>query len=127
MLIKLDFESEIPIYQQLKDQIVMGIAVDDLEPGESLPSVRELASDLGVNLHTIRKSYNQLKTEGFVHVNRRKGAIVANLPIALDDDQKQLLDNGLNTFIATLICSGKSHEEIRLKIDSILDRMIERK
>ena len=127
MLVKLDLESEIPIYQQLKDQIVMGIAMNDLEPGESLPSVRELASDLGVNLHTIRKSYNQLKTEGFVHVNRRKGAVVAKLPIALDDEQRLLVDNGLETYIATLVCSGRSHEEIRLKIDSILNRMIERK
>jgi len=127
VLVKLDFESEVPIYQQLKDQIVMRIAMRDLEPGESLPSVRELASDLGVNLHTIRKSYNQLKAEGFVHVNRRKGAVVAKLPIALDDEQKLLVDDGLNTLIATLVCSGKSHDEIRLKINSILDRMIERK
>lgn len=127
MLIKLDFESEIPIYQQLKDQIVIGIAKNDLEPGESLPSVRELASDLGVNLHTIRKSYNQLKTEGFVHVNRRKGAVVAELPIAIDDHQMSLINGGLGTLLATLVCNGKSHEEILIKVNGILDQMIERK
>ena len=61
MYIQLDFESEIPIYEQLKDEIIMGIAKKQLLPGERLPSVRALASDIGINLHTVNKAYQQLK------------------------------------------------------------------
>lgn len=77
MLLTIDFESEIPIYQQLKNKIILGITKGDLYPGDSLPSVRQMASDLGVNLHTIRKAYNQLKTEGFLNISRCKGAVIA--------------------------------------------------
>ena len=127
MLIKLDFESETPIYQQLKNKIVLGIAKKELEAGESLPSVRQLGSDLGVNLHTVRKAYNQLKAEGFVHVNRRKGAVVAKLPTVMDDNQKELIDEQLNIILAMLVCSGASHEKIKGKLEAMLIPMIERK
>ncbi len=64
LLIKMDFQSDVPIYQQLKNEIIIGIASGQLLQGESLPSVRQFASDIGVNLHTINKAYNQLKAEG---------------------------------------------------------------
>lgn len=127
MLIKLNFVADIPIYQQLKNQIILGIAKKDLTPLESLPSVRELAGDLGVNLHTVRKAYNQLKAEGFLHVNRRKGATVAELPINIDSNQKEFINDQLNIIIATLICNGKSSDEIKLIVSKKLDQLIERK
>ncbi len=57
MFIKIDFESEIPIYIQIKDQIIEGIASGYLDEGESLPSVRQFAKDIGVNMHTVKKAY----------------------------------------------------------------------
>ncbi|KWX71328.1 HTH-type transcriptional repressor YtrA [compost metagenome] len=76
MFIELDLQSETPIYAQLVDQIVEGIASGALQPGDPLPSVRRLAEDLGINLHTVNKSYNLLKQEGFLQVHRKKGVIV---------------------------------------------------
>ncbi|CAH0122806.1 MULTISPECIES: GntR family transcriptional regulator [unclassified Paenibacillus] len=76
MFIELDLQSETPIYAQLVDQIIEGIASGALQPGDPLPSVRSLAEDLGINLHTVNKSYNLLKQEGFLQVHRKKGVVV---------------------------------------------------
>ncbi|WP_342478125.1 GntR family transcriptional regulator [Paenibacillus sp. FSL H7-0350] len=76
MFIELDLQSETPIYTQLVDQIVEGIASGELKPGDSLPSIRSLAENLGINLHTVNKAYNLLKQEGLLQVNRKTGVIV---------------------------------------------------
>lgn len=87
MVIKIEFDSEIPIYEQLKRQIVIGIANRELEPGEKLPSIRQLGEDLGINLHTVRKTYNILKEEGYLSIDRRSGAEV-----------KKSFDSGVEEF-----------------------------
>ena len=76
MLLKIEFESETPIYQQIKNQIIHGIAVDLLKPGEILPSVRQMAADIGINFHTVNKVYNQLKQEGWVVIHRKSGVMI---------------------------------------------------
>ena len=77
MLIQLDFNSEVPIYRQIRDQIVRGIAEGALQPGERLPSVRALADEAGINMMTVSKSYQLLKQEGYITLGRRSGAAVA--------------------------------------------------
>lgn len=76
MILELDTTSEIPIYQQIRNSIVIGIARGKLKEGDSLPSVRSLASSIGINLHTVNKAYNLLKDEGYLIVDRRNGAMV---------------------------------------------------
>ncbi|MCM3749459.1 GntR family transcriptional regulator [Paenibacillus pasadenensis] len=76
MIVTLDYESEVPLYSQLYDEIVRGIAEGSMKPGESLPSVRSLAGDLSINLHTVNKTYQLLKQEGHVLIHRQKGAVV---------------------------------------------------
>ena len=76
MVISLDMRSDIPIYVQLRNQIVKGIAKGELKVGENLPTVRQLASDAGVNTMTVNKTYQILKMEGFIEIDRRKGASV---------------------------------------------------
>lgn len=76
MFIEIDFQSDEAIYQQLCRQIVIGIATNALKEGESLPSVRSLADEVGINMHTVNKSYSILKDEGFLTVDRRRGAVV---------------------------------------------------
>ena len=66
MLITIDAAAPEPLYLQIRNQIVAGIATGQLEPGQSLPSVRSLASDLGINLHTVNKAYAVLRDEGYV-------------------------------------------------------------
>ena len=76
MIIALDMHSNIPIYVQLRNQIVTGIGKGELKIGENLPTVRQLAQDAGVNTMTVNKTYQILKAEGFIEIDRRKGATV---------------------------------------------------
>lgn len=80
MLLEIDTRSETPIYQQLCDQIILGIARQELAIGEMLPTVRQLADELGVNTMTISKAYNLLKDAGYLVTDRRKGSIVTQPP-----------------------------------------------
>lgn len=80
MFITIDMTSDIPIYKQLKQSIIKGIATNELKSAEALPSVRQLAADLSVNMHTIAKAYAQLKEDGFISVHRNKGALVNSPP-----------------------------------------------
>ena len=76
MLIRLDMASATPIYVQLRNQIVMGIGTGALKVGEKLPTVRQMAADAGVNTMTVNKTYQLLKAEGFIEIDRRRGAVV---------------------------------------------------
>ena len=94
MLIEIDFEAEIPIYEQLKRQIIEGIALGHLKAGENLPSVRQMAEDIGINLHTVNKAYNELKLEGYLNIDRRKGAMVSSMfPESTEDFDEKLRED----------------------------------
>ena len=77
MILNLDFSSSIPLYMQLRNQIVIGIAEGKLMPGEKLPTIRALAEESGINMMTVSKAYQLLKQEGYIHTDRRSGAVVA--------------------------------------------------
>lgn len=79
MVIEINTQSPSPIYEQLRAQIILGIASKRLVPGEILPSVRSLAADLGINFHTVNKAYSILCDEGYIVIDRRKGAVVAQI------------------------------------------------
>ena len=75
MLIEIDFNSEEALYIQLRNRIIMGIATSELREGDVLPSVRQLADRIGINMPTVNKAYTVLKQEGFVRVDRRAARI----------------------------------------------------
>ena len=77
MLIEIDFNSDEAIYVQLQNQIIMGIATATIHEGDALPSVRQLADRVGINMHTVNKAYSVLKQEGFIQLDRRRGAVIA--------------------------------------------------
>jgi len=77
MILTVNTQLSQPIYEQLRNQIVHGIAARQLLPNEALPSVRRLAADLGINLHTVNKAYAALQGEGYIVMDRRKGAVIA--------------------------------------------------
>ncbi|WP_068614296.1 GntR family transcriptional regulator [Paenibacillus tuaregi] len=113
MIIELDMQSDTPIYTQLINQIIEGIASGRLQPGEALPSVRSLASDIGINLHTVNKAYTLLKQEGFILVHRQKGVVVnpdgmpSVTPEFLEQQRRQL-----KSIIAEAICRGMTKEQL---------------
>ncbi len=76
MILSLDLDSEVPIYQQIRNRIVEAIASGELVEGSSLPSTRQLAVDLGINFHTVNKAYDLLRREGLLRINRKSGALV---------------------------------------------------
>ncbi len=123
MLIKLNFESDIPIYLQLRQQIVLGISSGDLEPGESLPTVRQLANDAGVNPMTVNKAYQLLKQEGFIIIDRRHGAMV-NTSIPLAEDYQQHLARHLAAYVSEAKARGVSLNTL-IDMISILYRQLE--
>lgn len=77
MLIRLDTKGSVPIYVQLRNQIVMGIGRGELKAGERLPTVRQMAAQTGINAMTVNKAYQILKAEGFIEIDRRHGAAVS--------------------------------------------------
>ena len=117
MLIEIDFNSEEALYLQLRNQIIMGIATMELREGDSLPSVRQLAETIGINMHTVNKAYTVLKQEGFVKVDRRRGAVIAeNLDKmkALEELKQELL-----VVLARSSCKGISRQEVHALIDEL--------
>lgn len=113
LLLAIDLQSETPIYTQIAEAIIEGIAKGELVKGEGLPSVRSLAVDLGVNLHTVNKAYHLLKQEGYVQINRKQGVIIepVSFPVA-DASFKQRQKERLKPIIAEAICRGMEREKM---------------
>ncbi len=117
MFIEIDFSSDEALYVQLRNQIVMGIAMDRFHEGDVLPSVRQLADDIGINMHTVNKAYTVLKQEGFVKVDRRRGAVIATTEgklQALEEIRGQLV-----LILAKASVKNISREEVHALIDTI--------
>ena len=119
MLIEIDFNSDEAIYIQLRNQIIMGIDTSTIHEGDTLPSVRQLADNIGINMHTVNKAYTVLKQEGFVKVDRRRGAV-----IAIDADRISDLEQmreSLRVILARASCRNISREEVHALIDEIYE------
>ena len=119
MIIKIDFNSDEAIYVQLCNQIIMGIATDQLKIGETLPSVRQLADTVGINMHTVNKAYSVLRQEGFVTIDRRKGAV-----ISIDENKIRALEEMKENLLVVLAkgcCKNITREEVHALIDEIFE------
>ena len=119
MIIEIDFNSDQALYLQICNQIIMGIATAQFREGDSLPSVRQLADSIGINMHTVNKAYSVLRQEGYVKVDRRKGAV-----IAIDVDRMRTLENlkrELQVILAKSSCKNISKEEIHELIEEIYE------
>lgn len=119
MIVEIDFNSEEALYIQLINQIIIGIATDQIREGDTLPSVRQLADNIGINMHTVNKAYSVLKQEGFLRVDRRRGAV-----IALDTDKMRAISEmrrDLDVILARGVCKNVSREEVHNLVDSIYD------
>lgn len=117
MYIEIDFNSDEALYLQLRNQIIIGIATSQYQEGDTLPSVRQLADTIGINMHTVNKAYSVLKQEGFVKVDRRKGAV-----ISVDIDKLQAIEElkkDLQVVLAKGRCKKVSKQEVHALIDEI--------
>ena len=104
--IQIDFNSDEAIYIQLRNQIILGIATSRIQEGDTLPSVRQLADNIGINMHTVNKAYSVLRQEGLLSIDRRKGAV-----ISIDADKlyaMQELREDLQVILAKAVCKNIS-------------------
>ncbi|MCC0648218.1 GntR family transcriptional regulator [Clostridioides sp. ZZV15-6598] len=122
MILNLDFNSDKSIYVQIKEEITKAIASGELKINESLPSVRSMAENIGVNLHTVNKSYNELKEEGFLNIDRRKGAIVAQLPMETENSTRKKNRLDLELLVAKSYLSGINKEEFLTLSKNLFDK-----
>ncbi|MBQ6734274.1 MAG: GntR family transcriptional regulator [Lachnospiraceae bacterium] len=119
MVIEIDFHSDEAIYVQLCNQIILGIVTAQLSEGEQLPSVRTLADTIGINMHTVNKAYAILQREGFLKIDRRRGAIVA-----IDIDKLRAMEEAraeLAVVLARAVCKNISRQELHGLLDAICD------
>lgn len=125
MFLKIDMAAEKPIYIQLKEQIIEGIARKDVMPGDDLPSVRVLASDIGINLHTVNKVYQQLKQEGYIQIHRKRGVIIHpdGVPEA-DETYLALVKEELRPILAAGICHGLTKEDFAKMNEEIFSKIL---
>ena len=119
MLIEIDFNSDEAIYMQVRNQIIVGIATSIIREGDSLPSVRQMAENVRINMHTVNKAYAVLKQEGFIQLDRRKGAVIAvnaDKAKAVEDLKEQM-----RIQLAKARCKQISREEVHALVDEIFE------
>lgn len=108
MILRIDQTANEAIYLQIRNQIVAAIARGELLAGDGLPSVRRLASDLGINLHTVNKAYAVLRDEGYVLMRGRSGAFVADVEQAASAQRRASEEAALSEKLQSLALEYKA-------------------
>lgn len=119
MILTFDFSSDTPIYMQIRNQIVIGIAEGQLKQGEKLPTVRALAEESGINVMTVSKAYNLLKQEGYITTDRRKGAAVACR--SSSPQAKEETINALRLHLSELRLAGMTKQQITQLLETLYE------
>jgi GntR family transcriptional regulator len=121
----IDQSSGVPFYRQVIDQILYGIARNELIPGTKLPTVRQLAVDLSINPNTISKAYNELIIKGVLETQQGTGTFISGREVEIDDlERKRKLDELLQEFVSKASTYGIKVEEL---ITNLQERMEESK
>lgn len=121
LIIQIEQDSDIPIYTQLTNQIIEGIARGELQTGQSLPSVRAFAADLGVNMHTVNKSYHELEKKGIIQIVPKSGAVITNIDQMTEDIRNRIITN-LKPHLAEALVMGMTKEEVQKLITTIMEK-----
>lgn len=122
MILEIDFNSDEAIYVQLRNQIIMGIACEEFSDGESLPSVRQLAQVLGVNMHTVNKAYAILREEGYLKLDRRKGAVISVETLEKQQELESIQEN-LRMLVAEAVCKGVTEDEMNQLVHNMYQKL----
>ncbi|MBY0098825.1 GntR family transcriptional regulator [Mesobacillus maritimus] len=121
MIIHIEPHADTPIYTQLTKQIIEGIARGYMRPGDSLPSVRALAGDLGVNMHTVNKSYHELEKRGIIRIIPKSGAVIqAPVVVTQDSHHYEHITDELKSAIAEALVLGIQTEQVEELVTSII-------
>jgi GntR family transcriptional regulator len=113
LALRVDAQDPTPPYEQLHRQLATAIAFGALASGTRLPSVRQLAADLGIATGTVMRAYSELESRGLVTTRRGGGTIVAETPGVLTPEERQrLLDSQATAFVANARLLGVSDEAV---------------
>ena len=119
MFLEIDFASDQPIYEQIRRGIIKSLSQNDLKYGEALPSVRQLASDIGVNLHTVNKAYKMLEEDGIIVMDRRFGSKIVDKTKDISESQKKKVKEELDFIIALAKVKNIEKSDLNRLIENI--------
>lgn len=111
MFLEIDFKSDLPIYEQIRRGIIIGLAKGEINPGDKLPSVREMAENIGINLHTVNKAYKLLEADGVIIMDRRFGSLISDSEHPMRDFDSEKMASELDLLIAIARLKGLSEED----------------
>lgn len=111
MFLEIDFKSNLPLYEQIRRGIIVGLSKGQIKPGDKLPSVREMAENIGINLHTVNKAYKLLEQDGLIIMDRRFGSLVSGENYPMKDFDSEKMESELDFLIAIAKLKGFSEEE----------------
>ena len=112
LTLTIDRSRKVPVYEQIADQVRRLVASGSLDPGTALPSVRQLAGDLGVNLNTIARAYRLLEDEGFLVIRDRAGVAVAAPAEKVESSARAELLDQMRASLARLRQAGMAPDEL---------------
>ncbi|MCO5969611.1 GntR family transcriptional regulator [Actinoallomurus soli] len=123
MIVVLDVDGEVPLYQQLRDRIVEAIADGRLSAGDALPTTRQLAADLGINMHTVNKAYDLLRREGLIRLARRTGAVVIRDASTgpPPDEVADEWEERARTLLAEAVAKGLAPADVARRVQRVLE------
>jgi len=125
MYITIDETDRRPLYQQIVDEIKALIAAGELPEGSSLPPVRQVATDLGVNLNTVAFAYRELQKAGLIRVKHGAGAVVVAQLIPQSSEER--LQAKLIPALTDLLLSGLTRAEVMVVVNNALNTLIKQK
>ena len=111
MFLEIDFKSDLPIYEQIRRGIIIGLAGGDIKAGDKLPSVREMAENIGINLHTVNKAYKLLEADGVLTMDRRYGSLISENQNPMSAYNLGKIESELDLLIAIAKLKGLSRED----------------
>lgn len=123
MNLTLDLQSEVPIYQQIRDSVLDQIARGHAKRGDPLPSTRQLAADFGINFHTVTKAYDLLRREGVIRINRKSGAVVQKHPGIEPADEAFVHEwrERVRVLLAEATVQGVNRQDVLVLCAEVLD------
>jgi len=129
VIVRIEPKSDIPIYTQLTNQIIEGIARGDLQSGDTLPSVRTFAADLGMNMHTVNKSYHELEKKGIIRIVPKSGAVISSVEEIkkLSSLAYKRIADEFRPILAEALVIGMAKEQIQELVTSIIQDIKETK
>ncbi|WP_394190017.1 GntR family transcriptional regulator [Paenisporosarcina quisquiliarum] len=121
MFIEIETNSAVPIYLQLAQSIIEGVAKGELKPGDSLPSVRSFAADLGMNMHTVNKAYHYLEEKEFIQIVQKKGVFIHEHSVRhASPSDRDRLKKELRPIIAEALCLQLSNEDLEKLVQELI-------